>query len=72
VRGARIPDIPAVALSMPNMKMPAQRVALVSSGSGSYHAEHIRFSMSGTWHVSVLERRGTATSELTSFDIQVR
>ena len=72
VRGARIPDIPAVAVSMPDMKMPAERVALTSSGTGSYHAENIRFSMSGKWHVSVLERRGTRTAELTSFDIQVR
>lgn len=72
VRGARIPDIPAVAISMPNMKMPAKRVALTSSGMGSYHAENVRFSMSGKWHVSVLERQGAGTAELTSFDISVR
>jgi len=72
VRGARIPDIPAVAVSMPGMNMPAERVALTGSGTGSYHAENVRFSMSGTWHVSVIERRGTGTAELTSFDIPVR
>lgn len=72
VRGARIPDIPAVAVSMPDMNMPAERIALTSSGTGSYHAENVRFSMSGKWHVTVLERHGTSTAELTSFDVQVR
>ena len=72
VRGPRFPALSEVALSMPDMPMPAQRIALRDSGAGSYDASGVRFSMSGTWHVAVLERQGDGTAELTSFDVTVR
>lgn len=72
VRGGRIPEISAVALSMPDMSMPAQHVPLADQGTGSYDAANVHFSMSGKWHVSVLERDAQGTHEFAAFDINVR
>lgn len=74
VRGARIPEISEVALTMPDMTMQPQRVRLADAGTGSYDASNVRFSMAGTWHISVLERdsSGRGSHEFTSFDVTVR
>ena len=72
VRGPRIPDISEIAMSMPDMKMPAQRVGLTEDGSGSYSARNVRFSMAGTWHVSVRERDTNGTHEFAALDVIVR
>ncbi len=72
VRGSRIPEISEVALTMPDMSMPPQRVTLKEEGSGSYSAENVRFSMAGTWHVSVIERDTKGTHEFASLDVNVR
>lgn len=72
VRGPRIPAVSELTLSMPDMPMPAQRVALRDSGTDSYDAAGVTFSMSGTWHVAVIERRGNGAAELASFDVSVR
>lgn len=72
IRGARIPEISAVALTMPDMAMKPQRVALTDAGTGSYDASNVRFSMAGKWHVSVLERVAKRTREFAAFDVTVR
>lgn len=72
VRGAAIPQLTGVALSMPNIGTPPARIALNDTGTGSYDAPNVRFSTAGTWHVSVLERDGNGTREFTSFDVAVR
>lgn len=72
VRGPRIPEIAEVALSMSDMRMPPQHVVLKEDGAGSYSAANVRFSMSGTWHVSVRERDQAGTHEFATLDITVR
>ena len=72
IRGARIPDISELDLSMPDMSMPPQRVALKEDGGGSYSASAVRFSMAGTWHVSIRERAGGGTHEFAALDVTVR
>lgn len=72
VRGARIPEISEVALSMPDMAMQPQRVSLTDAGTGSYDASNVRFSMAGKWHVSVLERDAKGSHEFAAFDVTVR
>lgn len=72
VRGSRIPDISELAMSMPSMKMPAQRVTLKEEGSGSYSAANVRFSMAGKWRVTVIERSAKGTQEFAALDVNVR
>lgn len=72
VRGARIPEITEVALSMSDMAMPEQHVVLKENGAGSYSAENVRFSMAGTWHVSLRERDAAGTREFAALDLTVR
>lgn len=72
IRGARIPEISEIALTMPEMPMPHQHVPLVDAGTGSYDASNVRFSMAGKWHVSVLERDAKGSHEFAAFDVTVR
>lgn len=72
VRGPRIPDISELDLTMPDMAMPPQHVMLKEDGGGSYSASGVRFSMAGTWRISVLERTGKDTKELAALDVTVR
>lgn len=72
VRGAAIPQLTGVVLSMPGMGMPPAQVPLIDNGTGSYDAPSVRFSMAGGWHVSVLERDVQGTHEFTAFDVAVR
>lgn len=72
IRGSRIPDISELDLTMPDMTMPQQRVPLKEDGGGSYSAAGVRFSMAGTWHVSVRERDGSRVREFAALDVTVR
>lgn len=72
IRGSRIPDISELDLTMPDMSMVPQRVALKEDGGGSYSASAVRFSMAGTWHVSVRERTGSGAREFAVLDVTVR
>lgn len=72
IRGARIPEISEVALTMPDMPMQPQRVALTDAGTGSYDASNVRFSMAGKWRVSVLEHVAKGTREFAAFEVIVR
>lgn len=72
VRGARIPEISEVELSMPDMAVQPQRVSLTDAGTGSYDASNVRFPMAGKWHVSVLERDAKGSHEFAALDVTVR
>lgn len=61
--------VAAVALDMPDMRMPLKRYALRPSGAGRYEASNLDFPMAGTWRVSVLDASGKRVS---SFTVSIR
>ncbi len=72
VRGAQKIGIAELSISMPEMGMPPQSLALTPKGDGRYDTTGTQFTMSGTWHVIILERASNALHPLTSFDIPIR
>ncbi len=60
----------SVAIDMPEMQMRPKQYALVQTAPHTYEAAGVRFSMAGTWRVTVLS--STSSGRADSFTVTVK
>lgn len=61
--------VSAIALDMPDMAMRPERYKVIKTGATTYEAGNVRFSMAGTWRVTMLDAHSRAIG---SFEVNAK